>query len=337
MNSWVSQEHSRYGVVLAGGEGRRLEPFVRRLRGDALPKQYVTFLGTRSMLDHSWDRAEQLLPRERVLTIVTRSHLGFPEVRRHLASRPSGTVIIQPANKETGPGVLLPLLYLRHRDPDAVVAIFPSDHCIVEEGLFVGYVDLAFRAVERDPSRVVLLGVEPDGPEEEYGYIVPEDGWQSEVTAGLPRVARFVEKPAPHVAKPLMAQGALWNTMVMVCQVRTLFLFIARVAPALYAAFAEIDRAIGTSHEHTVMEEVYERLEPANFSRQVMEPLAGLPDAAMVMVPMRGVGWSDWGSEERIVSMLDDLGWRDRLSLAAAERRETAPREPEAERVAAVG
>jgi hypothetical protein len=29
------------------------------------------------------------------------------------------------------------------------------------------------------------------------------------------------------------------------------------------------------------------------------------------------VGWNDWGSEERIVRMLDQLGWRDRLRLAA--------------------
>jgi mannose-1-phosphate guanylyltransferase len=132
-----------------------------------------------------------------------------------------------------------------------------------------------------------------------------------------------------------MAQGALWNTMVMVCQVQTLFLFIERVAPALYAAFAEIGRAIGTPDELTVVEDVYHQLEPVNFSRQVMEPLAGLPDAALVMVPIRGVGWSDWGSEERIVSMLDDMGWRDRLPLTAAERRETRPSEPEAERVIA--
>jgi mannose-1-phosphate guanylyltransferase len=334
MDSWVSQGHSRYGVVLAGGEGRRLERFVRRLRGDPLPKQYVTFLGTRSMLEHTWDRAEQLLPRERVLTIVTRSHLAYPEVRRHLASRPSGSVIIQPANKETGPGVLLPLVHLRHRDPDAVVAIFPSDHCIVEEGLFAGYVDWAFRAVERDPSRMVLLGVEPDGPEEEYGYLVPEESWGSVVAAGLPRVARFVEKPAPHVAQPLMAQGALWNTMVMVCQVQTLFSFIARVAPTLHAAFAEIGRAIATPGEHTVLQDVYRRLAPANFSRQVMEPLAGSRDAALVMASMRGVGWSDWGSEERIVRMLDHLGWRDRLRLAA-EGREAMSSEAEAARVTA--
>lgn len=333
MCSLFSQTYSRYGVVLAGGEGRRLRPFVHRLRGDALPKQYVAFLGTRSMLEHTWDRVERLLPCERVLTIVSRSHVAHPEVRRHLVSRSSGTVIIQPENRETGPGVLLPLAYVRHRDPDAVVAIFPSDHCIVAESLFTGYVDLAFRAVERDLSRVVLLGTEPDGPEEEYGYIVPEGGGGSEVTTGLPRVARFVEKPALHVAQPLLAQGALWNTMVIVCRVETLLLCVARVAPALHEAFAEIGRAIGTPHEHPVVEEIYSRLEPSNFSRQVLEPLAGAPDATLVVAPMRGVGWSDWGSEERIVRMVDERGWRDRLSLAAAEGRETTPREPETARV----
>lgn len=117
--------------------------------------------------------------------------------------------------------------------------------------------------MERDPSRVVLLGVEPDGPEDEYGYLVPEDGWGAEMTAGLPRVARFVEKPAPHVAQPLIARGALWNTMVMVCRVDALFSFITHVAPTLHAAFTEISRAIGTSHEHAALQDVYRRLDPA--------------------------------------------------------------------------
>jgi mannose-1-phosphate guanylyltransferase len=116
-----------------------------------------------------------------------------------------------------------------------------------------------------------------------------------------------------------MAQGALWNTMVMVCRVDTLFSCIARVAPILDAACTEIARAIGTPHEHAVLQDVYRRLEPTNFSRQVMEPLAGSPDAALVMVSMRGVGWSDWGSEERIGRMLDQLGWRDRLRLTAGD------------------
>jgi hypothetical protein len=51
------QEDLRAAVVLAGGDGRRLESFVRRLRGDALPKQYVTLYGT-----HSCAKAGTLRP-----------------------------------------------------------------------------------------------------------------------------------------------------------------------------------------------------------------------------------------------------------------------------------
>jgi mannose-1-phosphate guanylyltransferase len=57
-----------WGLVLAGGEGKRLEDYVRQLRGECLPKQYVNFIGTRSMLEHTLDRAERLIRRNRIMT-----------------------------------------------------------------------------------------------------------------------------------------------------------------------------------------------------------------------------------------------------------------------------
>ena len=67
-------------LILAGGEGKRLRPFVHLLRGDLLPKQYVNFIGRRSMLEHTLDRAERLVPRQRVFTIVNRNHLDRKSV-----------------------------------------------------------------------------------------------------------------------------------------------------------------------------------------------------------------------------------------------------------------
>jgi mannose-1-phosphate guanylyltransferase len=167
-------EHAvRCGIVLAGGSGQRLRSFVHRLRGDALPKQYVRFTGARSLLEQTCDRVERLIPPERVLTIAGHSHLQFEEAKDQLACRPPGTVILQPENRDTGPGVLLPLVHLDARYPDAVVGVFPSDHHIDQEGLFMGYVDLAFREAELNPASLVLLGLEPRYPEPEYGYIVP--------------------------------------------------------------------------------------------------------------------------------------------------------------------
>ena len=50
------------GLVLAGGEGKRLQPFIRSLGKGTLPKQYINFIGTRSMLEHTLDRAERVIP-----------------------------------------------------------------------------------------------------------------------------------------------------------------------------------------------------------------------------------------------------------------------------------
>src|SRR5574341_12127 len=84
------------GLVLAGGEGQRLRSFVTRLKGDALPKQYVNFSGSRSMIEHTYSRVETLIPRERLFTIVNQTHLNFPEVNHQLRDRHRGTVIVQP-------------------------------------------------------------------------------------------------------------------------------------------------------------------------------------------------------------------------------------------------
>src|SRR3990172_8215851 len=132
-------EPVRCGIILAGGEGKRLRPLVLRLRGDTLPKQYVRFIGTRSMLEHTYHRVEKLITSQHIFTVVCKDHLSHPEVRQQLSSRWPGTVVVQPVNKETGPGVLLPLMHVYKRFPDSTAVILPSDHFILEEELFMAH------------------------------------------------------------------------------------------------------------------------------------------------------------------------------------------------------
>ncbi|HUJ79622.1 MAG TPA: sugar phosphate nucleotidyltransferase [Nitrospiria bacterium] len=292
----------RSGIILAAGDGRRLRPFIQQLRGDALPKQYVRFGGRRSLLEQTIRRAELLIPPDRLFTVVGRHHLAFREAVLQLTGRPPGTVIIQPANKDTGPGILLPLLHLTARHPEAVVAIFPSDHSISEEALFMGYVDLACRVVEQDPAQLVLLGVEPQAPEPEYGYIVPGRRLMDGV-GGVKRVVRFVEKPDLAEAEQLIDSGALWNTFVMVVQGAALLDLIRRLAPGLYQEFSRFRQAIGSGEEQAA-EEVYRTVESLNFSREVLERMMPTDPLRVTVLPVRGVSWSDWGSEQRLVTGL---------------------------------
>ncbi|MFZ5862337.1 MAG: sugar phosphate nucleotidyltransferase [Nitrospirota bacterium] len=299
---------NRCGIILAGGDGLRLRPFIRRVRGDALPKQYVNFVGKRSMLEHTFHRVERLIPSDRLFTVVSRDHLKHPEVRRQLAGRSKGTVILQPENRETGPGLLLPLVHLHARYGDAVVAVFPSDHFVLHEAAFMGQVDIACRAVERDPSRVVLLGVEPDRPEPEYGYLLPDGANGHDVPDGTCPLSGFVEKPGIDAARDLVLRGGLWNTLVMAFRVNTLLSLVQEVTPSVYRTFELIEAAIGTPSEGEVVEGAYRTMERVNLSHNVLEVLARRRPSPLLVIPVKGVGWSDWGSEERIANVLQRNG-----------------------------
>ncbi len=304
------KDHSsvRCGIVLAAGEGKRLRPLIRRLRGDTLPKQYVNLVGTSSMLEQAFRRAEMLIPSNRLFTVVSQEHLDYPEVRRQLSGRRSGTVITQPQNKETGPGLLLPLMHVYRQHPNSTVAVFSSDHFILEEDLFMAHIELAFHMVEREPASIVLMGVEPDEPEPEYGYIMPGDEINPAALLGIRKVVQFVEKPERSVAERLIARGGLWNTLVMVFQVEAFLNLVQRTAPGLYRAFRCISDAIGTPLETDTVAKFYRDMEPVNFSTGLLEKFSLDPKSCLLTLPVRGVLWSDWGSERRLINVLRKTG-----------------------------
>ena len=123
-----------WALVLAGGDGTRLAPLTRLIAGLPIPKQYCRLLGDRSLLEATLDRIAPLVPRTRTLVIVNRGHLSLarPQLRRI----PSANVVVQPRNRDTGPGLVTSLLALEHREPKATAAVFPSDHHVRDQAAF---------------------------------------------------------------------------------------------------------------------------------------------------------------------------------------------------------
>lgn len=301
-SSWV-----RCGIILAAGDGTRLRPMVRRLRGDALPKQYVRFDGRSSMLEQAIERTAALIPKERLFTVVGRHHLGYRDAREQLDGGRC-PVVVQPANKETAPGLLLPLMHLYKRHPEAVVAVFPSDHSISDGGLFMSYVDLAYQVVEQHPWLVVQLGVDPGRPEPEYGYILPGEVITRDELSDVRAVVGFVEKPDAATAELLTLQGGVWNTMVMVFRAKTWLRLVCDGLPELYDAFRQIYHAIGTPDETRVINDVYAAIRPVNLSAGFLSCIAEHSPSPLAVLPVRGVAWSDWGSERRILDSIQRMG-----------------------------
>jgi mannose-1-phosphate guanylyltransferase len=288
-----------WGIVLAGGEGTRVRALLQRLCGGRGIKQFCAVIGRRSMLEHTLARVERLIPRERIIVVVSADHR--PEAAAQLAQWPADNIIYQPTNRDTAPGILLPLAYVSHRDPLATVALFPSDHFILEEERFMASVQQAVAETQRFPHELTLLGMTPDQAEEGYGWIEPAGEERGRATRA---VRGFWEKPSLSCAQELLERGALWNTFVCVARAATVWEMTREAAPKLYDSFMAIRRALGHARADQVIECVYRLLCPVNFSTEVCERLP----ARLRVLPVPDVGWSDWGSVERIGDTLQRLG-----------------------------
>jgi mannose-1-phosphate guanylyltransferase len=272
------------------------------LRGDCLPKQYVNFLGDHSLLEATFNRARTIVPFRRQFVVVTENHFDYPEVAQQLANYPDVHVAVQPINRDTGLGLLLPLAQLYRARPDSTVVIFPSDHFIEEERLFISHVDAAFALVERDSEKTVLLAIAPTHAETDYGYILPSHCEHETLPFGAREVKHFIEKPNPTVARTLIKSGGIWNTMVMVFNLRTLLEHVRAIKPLVYRTFQEICDAVDSSRFSSVVKRVFETSYPLNLSKGILENIPSHKPHSLLVLPVRGVQWSDWGSAERILA-----------------------------------
>ena len=59
-----------WSIVLGGGDSQPVRPLIAKWLGRQKPKPFCAFLGTRSLWQHSIDRAIQLSRRERVIAVV---------------------------------------------------------------------------------------------------------------------------------------------------------------------------------------------------------------------------------------------------------------------------
>jgi mannose-1-phosphate guanylyltransferase len=310
--NYSDSQRNRCGIILSGGDGERLKPFIRRLLNEDLPKQYVSFGGTRSMLEQTIDRAEQLIDPECLFTVVAGSHLNYAEVCRQLETRLAHTIVLQPRNRDTGPGLLLSLAHLIRRYPNSTVAVFPSDHFVLQEDLFVDYVRQAFEAIEAHPTKIIFLGAEVSEAAADYGYILPEIESAS-LAMGLTIVKAFIQAPTRRMAAQVAELGALWNTGIMVFRPEVLMPLIAVSAPKLYSGFQRIFKALNTSREPATIKKIYRDMPTIDFSRDLLSLLDIHSRNQFNVLPMEGVLWSDWDAEDRALAILERLQTQDCL------------------------
>jgi mannose-1-phosphate guanylyltransferase len=291
---------SNWAVVLAAGEGTRLAALTRDAAGNTVPKQFCSLNGGRALVQEAVTRARRVVPLDRTCAIVAQQHSHH--WRKALRCLPAENIIVQPENRGTANGVLLCVLSILTRDPLARIIFLPADHFVLDESALERSLRGLIANLHHNPDGLTLIGIEPDDPDPELGYIVPGRTFPD----GLRTVARFVEKPAAPLAQELFATKALWNSFIFGASAAALLgvlrLQLGATVDEMATALARDERA----GVYSALPALYQSLPMADFSRAVIQQLPFM----LRVITASACGWNDLGTPRRVAATLHRLSAR---------------------------
>jgi mannose-1-phosphate guanylyltransferase len=285
----ASTSDGAWAIVLAAGNGSRLSGLTHDSAGEAVPKQFCSLDGRTTLLGRTLTRAADVVGAERVTAVVSPLHRCYWE--EPLRTLAQDNIVIQPQNRGTAIGILLPTLRIAARDPNARIVILPSDHFVADESILTHALTDTLADIDEHDQGVALLGIEADEADPELGYIVPG-------TADHPRlrrVHRFVEKPLAARARRLIARGALWNSFILACRATSLIDLFVHRCPDVVHLLRAID-----SHDYASLSHAYTELPEIDFSRHI----ATGQERQLAVTTVPRCGWNDLGTPHRLARTL---------------------------------
>lgn len=275
---------ARWLVILAGGRGERFWPLSRTMH----PKQFLTLVGDKSMLESTRDRVSTLIDDAHTFVVTGVDYVE--KVSHNLPGIPPSQILGEPRGCNTAPSIAWAAETIFRRDPDAVMLILPSDHVIQNGQRFKGLVDRALTLAESHGG-FYTFGIVPTHPETGYGYI-ERDGAAFGDTGALD-VKRFVEKPPREVAEEMVASGRyFWNSGMFAFRASDLLSavrdFLPQLADGITALVDDVDRA----------EQIFAELPVISIDHGVMEK------APSVYVLPADIGWDDVGTFGALARLL---------------------------------
>jgi mannose-1-phosphate guanylyltransferase len=274
-----------HAIVMAGGSGTRFWPASRA----ALPKQLLPLAGERTLLEDTVTRLEGLVPPERLL-VVTSARL-LDAARRQLPQVPDAGLVGEPCKRDTAPCIGLAALLVARHDPDATMAVMPSDHVITPAAKFQDAIRQAAALVDEAPGRLVTFGIRPTYPAESFGYI--QQGAALAVAPGAAPahvVARFREKPPAQVAAEYLAAGNyLWNAGIFVWKAATILAALRERQPECLAHLERIAAAWDGPDREAVFAREFAAIKGISIDYAVLEHAR---DVVVIEAPFT---WDDLG------------------------------------------
>lgn len=277
-----------YAVIVAGGQGTRLWPASRR----ATPKQVRPFVGEKTMLQKTYERVSQIVPKEQILLVTNVKYKD--EMKKQLPDITDEQMILEPVPRNTAPAVGLAAAVLAKRDKNAVMIQVWADHHIKNEDIYKEKILLAEKVLDAKPEYLIDIVAEPEYPATGYGYL--EGG---EKQGEIFKAKRFIEKPDLETAKKFMEAGNYyWNTAIFVWKVQTLLDMYKEYKPDMHAGLMELQDAWDTETQEKTMLEIFPRMESISIDYAILEKTSNI-----ALIPAN-LGWKDVGSWQAIYEVL---------------------------------
>ena len=281
-----------YAVIMAGGGGTRLWPLSRKDK----PKQLLPLIGQETLFQSTVARLKELFPPERILVVTVEEQAL--EMKQQAPELPEENYLIEPAPRGTASVVGLAAMVLQKRDPQASMAILPSDHFIRNVDLFHYLLKAAFDVAA--DNYLVTLGITPTMPSTAYGYIQQGTALKGEYKYPVYTVQSFREKPNEETAQQLLRMGGhSWNSGMFIWRADAILGEIDRQMPALGKALNEIGVDWDSPKRDEALKTIWPSLKNETVDYGIMEKAE-----KVAVLPAGGLGWSDVGSWSSLFEVL---------------------------------
>lgn len=269
---------------MAGGVGSRFWPMSRTEK----PKQFIDILGTgETLLQSTYRRITAFCLPENIIVVSNSRYKKL--IAEQLPEIPLNNILSEPSRRDTAPCVAYASYKISLRNPNAVIAVLPSDHLIMKEASFTKTMEQAF-ACASENEHLLTLGIKPTRPDTGYGYI-QFDSEHEPNEHGFVKVKTFTEKPNLEMATVFVNSGEFaWNSGMFIWKSSAILRAFDQYQPEIINLFREKPEVYDTDAEQSFIDEVYSTCTAISIDYGIME------NADNVFVISADLGWSDLGT-----------------------------------------
>lgn len=275
---------------MAGGIGSRLYP----LSTPEKPKQFLDLLECgETLIQMTYNRFKVVDPDAEFWVVTSETYAHY--IKEQLPEIPCSHILCEPEPRSTAPCIAYASWKIAAETPEGekpCIIVTPSDAYVpdCEEFALTIRSGLAFAA---DRHAIVCVGIAPDRPETNYGYI--HSSVTDEKKNSVSKVVSFKEKPDSATAERYLREGGyLWNAGIFIWSLDTITSELRKHAGHTAELMDELAPDFFSESENKALSRLFPQCEKISIDYAVMEK------SDSVFVIPGDWTWSDLGGFEAL-------------------------------------